>query len=112
MKLKFAVNDFIKGGYEHQTISVHHAVSSANERFEAWLSEQTIVYGYVKTGEPNWWGPVENGQFNDTHTAKLIDIQPINKPKCEHQVQFSDMPSTAVKCCKCDRRLKLTLTEA
>lgn len=41
------------------------------------LGEGQSIYGHVKDGVPNWWGPHENNAFQDTHQALLIGIRPI-----------------------------------
>lgn len=46
---------------------------------EAFLEKAPVVYGHIKEGVPNWWGPHENNKFLDTHTARLILIEPIKK---------------------------------
>lgn len=46
---------------------------------EALLQSAQVVYGHVKQGKPNYWGPRENGQFDDTHTALVICITPLKK---------------------------------
>lgn len=38
-----------------------------------------IVYGHREENKPHYWGPRENGQFDDTHTALVIKIEPIQK---------------------------------
>lgn len=49
------------------------------EDLENLLQSAQEVYGHVKQGKPNYWGPKENGQFDDTHTALIIGITPIKK---------------------------------
>ena len=49
------------------------------EDLERILQSAQVVYGHVKQGKPNYWGPRENGQFDDTHTALIVGITPIKK---------------------------------
>jgi len=59
------------------------------EELEEILQSAQVVYGHVKKGTPNWWGPRENGQFDDTHTALIIGITPIKKKtKAEAALEF------------------------
>lgn len=51
----------------------------AANRLEKALSEAPEVFGHVKEGKPNYWGPKENGQFKDTHTARIFCVQPIKR---------------------------------
>ena len=45
------------------------------------LSEGVKVHAHYKTDKPRYWGPSENGQFDDTHTGLVIGIKPIPHPK-------------------------------
>lgn len=49
------------------------------EDLESILQSAQVVYGHVKQDMPHWWGPRENGQFDDTHTALVIGITPLKK---------------------------------
>lgn len=41
----------------------------------------TVVFGHWKgPSQPAYWGPREGNRFDDTHTALLINIQPIARP--------------------------------
>lgn len=42
-----------------------------------------VVYGHVKDGVPNYWGPHENNTFEDTHAALLICVEEIEKDTAE-----------------------------
>ena len=66
--------------HDHAEPAYHLGKYVRAEDIERVLAEAVTVYGHVKEGKPNWWGPRENGQFNDTHTALLINVRPI-KPK-------------------------------
>ena len=59
------------------------------EDLERILGYAQRVYGHFKQGKPNWWGPTENGQFDDTHTAFIVGITPIKKKtKAEAALEF------------------------
>ena len=45
------------------------------------LSEGVKVYAHYETDKPRYWGPSENGQFDDTHTGLVVGIKPIPTPK-------------------------------
>ncbi len=82
----------------------------AQEIFDKWLSEQPVVYGHVKEGTPNFWGP-KNSKFDDNHTARIIDIQPIEKPKCSHSNVIYNSVETNPRCNDCGKKLKATFEE-
>ena len=61
-------------------------VTSSSNRKSIWaddlercLEKGVQVYGHVKEGSPNWWGPYEHNRFDDTHTALLIGQRPIKQ---------------------------------
>ncbi len=85
-------------GIINHTISTHQAASAAQYEFDKWLSEQPVVFGHVKEGTPNFWGP-KNSKFDDNHTARIIDIQPIEKPKV---MSLSEANQLSVKICGLD----------
>lgn len=58
----------------------------ANAKIQKLIDESPVVYGYVKSnGKPNYWGPRENGQFDDTHIGRVLFIEPIEKLPCVHK---------------------------
>lgn len=59
------------------------------EELEDYLQSAQVVYGHVKQGKPNYWGPKENGRFDDTHTALIVGITPLKKKtKAEAALEF------------------------
>jgi len=82
----------------------------ANKKFRAWLAEQTVVYSSNTT---DW--EVADRYTNNTHTARLVNIEPLAPKVCEHDVickvatSASDpKPWTAFECRKCGAKLKAT----
>ena len=52
---------------------------SADDLLEL-LDAGVEVYTHSDSKKPSYWGPKENGQFNDTHTGLIINIKEL-KPK-------------------------------
>lgn len=50
--------------------------------FDKWLESQTVFYG-VKQDDDFWVLSATLNETTDTHTARLIDIRPIEKKECE-----------------------------
>jgi len=59
-------------------ISPFEAADAANAKLER---EGTPVWSHWKGDKPRYWGPLENGIFQDTHKALLINIEPIKPDK-------------------------------
>lgn len=86
----FKRNDLMRGS-SHENIA-----EDAQKHFEKWLSGQPLAYcyGYGNPMDSKWnlaglrkpEGPQYNGDIDKsyTHIARLVDIQPIKKVKCEH----------------------------
>ncbi len=77
-------------GNEHTTqhgmilISWSQAAEFANARLKQWLERAPFVYGIGNPGEPydgdeDYWWRTRSGE--DTHTARLVDIQEIEEKK-------------------------------
>lgn len=45
------------------------------EDLENYLAKAPVVYTHSKAEKPAYWGPREQGQFDDTHTALLVGIE-------------------------------------
>lgn len=119
-KLKFEPSDFSKGinhtltighGIDGKYISLSNALSIAQAKFDAWLESQPVVYSGVNQ---QYWGREIDDEGRDTHSARLVCIEPIEKPKCEHGPEFITMSRVLNKqdagwrCIKCGIHLKPT----
>jgi hypothetical protein len=92
MTLKFKPEDFEQehhGGFGKDFVSIKEASKIASSLFDKWLSEQKIVYGtkYPDNSMGAWTYQKfeETGCNPDTHTARLVCIEPI--VKCEHSAE-------------------------
>lgn len=64
----------------------------AQQIFEAWLAEQPVVRGWVNSDGNVGFGS-EGNRVNpdaDTHTAQLVNIQPLAKEACEHKRKMGE----------------------
>ncbi len=60
------------------------AAKLAQDKFDKWLSEQPVVFG-IKIQHEYYAAQTVHKEGFDTHQARLVDIQPIEKEKCEHE---------------------------
>lgn len=75
----FKKEDF-KGTYNnYQNEWLEKMAELANAKLER---EGKVVYTHSTFEKPGYWGPIEQGSFDDTHKALLINIEPIEK--CKH----------------------------
>ena len=83
MSLKFEASDF---DLLHETRRFplgESAAVIAQDIFDRWLESQIVVYGCIPPAEEmRFWN--EKQISKDTHKARLVVIEPIEKVKCEH----------------------------
>jgi len=65
------------GNNDTRTINCEKAAEYANAKLKEWIAASPTVYGHVKKGVPNWWGPHEGNIFDDTHIARTVCIEEI-----------------------------------
>lgn len=67
------------GGCGSSSVGPREVVSV--DELEKLLSSAPVVYAYcIKSEKPAYWGPKEGGSdYEDTHTALMIGVQPIRK---------------------------------
>lgn len=86
----------------------------ANARLDSWLKDATRVYAYMgPASRPGGMWIVEGVQDADsTHTALLINIEPIEKPRCSQHEEPTELHSSVTgPCPKCGKLLKQTWNE-
>jgi hypothetical protein len=71
---------FCRDNHPSRLSTTEIILSAVNEANRILAERGVRVWGFVKEGTPSYWGPHENGKFDDTHTALLIDIRPLEKP--------------------------------
>ncbi len=117
-KLVFTPEMFDHPRHMSKRMTFAEAAYYAQIEFDNWLSEQVVVYGNDNGTSEHW---AKKEWPGNTHTAKLIDIQPIEKPKCDHFPPVSNDSGRfgvvinierPMKCSKCGVDLKMTFTEA
>ncbi len=123
-KLRFEAKDFDKIDLrkDGECIALHasaqYAICEAFQaKFDAWLAEQPVVYGRET---PSTIGVVSWGIYKehaDNHQARLVDIQPLVKEKCEHKDVHFKTPLHGNKmdnayCHTCGIKLRATWSEA
>jgi hypothetical protein len=109
--MKFTARDFDLGDLG----SNQDAAAVANKKLKAWLDEAPTVNGYQENNK-TWVLGSDKDSNMDTHTAKLVDIQAIEKPKCEHATirtikQILDNDEQEIRCAYCRKKLKVNLVE-
>ena len=83
----------------------------ANAVFDAWLKEQPVVYSCPGHGLNHWHKQIDTHQ--DTHTARLVCIEPIEKkpepklirecPRCKSKnISTERRPNGDSKCGDCN----------
>lgn len=67
-------------------LSKNEIMNRVQKIFDEWLEKQPIVYGkkdlVADDGTLVWWSGIDDNP-TITHTARLVDVRPIEK-KCEH----------------------------
>lgn len=102
MSLKFEPEDF-EGKFGWSLTPYGYAIL-AQEKFEAWLKDQPVVYGNPEMEYPTNWIQKADPK---THSARLVDIQPIAKEECDHlpealTLNFSEKTIRGpIRCLKC-----------
>lgn len=96
----FTTDDFAEN--EWVAIPAGQAANIANAKLER---EGKVVYGLVFPSEFLW---AENNEPSDTHRALLVCIEEIEKPKCEHACEGSNVSNNRYFCYKCGKELKPT----
>ncbi len=121
--LKFTPEMFSRRGL---IVSDDVLAMRAQDIYDKWLSEQPVVYTskLYEQGHTAWnYDNIVDASQGATFTARLVDIQPIEKPKCEHEpVLFITNGLAALnghlgknpklECNKCGKALNATFTEA
>ncbi len=106
VSLKFTPEMFYNSVPPNSVITAELMARVSQKLFDKWLSEQPIVFGNC-AGARAW--TYEND--NDTHTARLVCVEEIQKKECEHfaTVMFPTGGGESYMGCKhCKRRLKPT----
>lgn len=119
MSFKFTADMFKSIGLLQQvlggtaSITCTDAAAKANALLEAHLAKCPSAYGRQVHGR---W--IMDGPRGATHKCVLMNIEPIEKPKCEHRrfrtIVFQDSPELPVraKCSDCEATLTATWSEA
>lgn len=86
----FSPEDFGKVfcGIKQMEESAAIANKILNERL---FAEGVKVWTHVKVGKPAYWGPRENGQFDDTHTGIVVNIQSIVREEKKVEITREDI---------------------
>ena len=95
MSLKFKPEDFKPIPFDNngwREPNFTETIAQANAFFDKWLEIQPVLYGVSRFGRLVFNGVQTN---EDTHTARLVDIQPI-KAKCEHPAEKIKLVHTAM----------------
>lgn len=67
------------------------SAKEANEIFKKWLEKQPVVYKNMESLQG--WAPRTLGiSVSDTHTARLVCIEPIRQPCVKHEPQCRVKP--------------------
>ncbi len=98
------------------------AAELAQAAFDKWLSEQPVVYG-APDKDGRLWSSYQRDEnkhiailsdfINDTHQARLVCVEEIQKKECEHIITAhlgTESHGTWYECRKCDKRLKAEWT--
>lgn len=101
----FKPEDFEKmSAWSKWTIS-----NESNKIFNAWLEKHKIIFIKDNYGEDDNFSPSNDGTY--TYTCRIVDIQPIKKPKeCLHQIghQIFVNGGPGWLCVLCNKRLEPT----
>lgn len=81
-KLEFNLNDFNVNYWE--SITVEAAIKIANDKFDAWLESQQVVYGNTRTS----WYTVQH-QVVDIYSARIVCIESLAPKTCEHEPMYT-----------------------
>ena len=103
-KMKLFTPDKLYTSYEAEKILAEYLDKNAVKVY----GYRDDIYNYLRMHQ---YGDPENGPApHDTHTALLIDIQPIEKEKCEHEPVISNFGykrnSNGDVLCRCGAKLK------
>ncbi len=101
MTLKFKPEDFEQAFFE-TFAEKHNASYIAQKIFDKWLSEQKVVYGQP----PEFYDWTVDKCPTDTHTARIICIEPI--VKCDHPKEKVQeyFPEDHNYRCECGQRVR------
>lgn len=78
----------------------------ANELFTGWLESQPKVYGQ-NIDKKDFWSFSRSEESFDTHTARLVCVEPIEKKECDHLPDHYDEYGRK-PICRCGKVLEPT----
>lgn len=104
-KLKFEAEDF---GHPDNVVYAKNAAKWANDKFQAWLSEQPVVVQAKPKSNFGWYE--ERPHLHDKYQrkARLVAIEPLKPAKCEHRLDPGPYAFGEMKCENCGVKLKAT----
>jgi len=77
MKLKYEPKDFLIKNRDQGMVSAVYATKIAQKKYDEFIEQQPVVYGHK---ELIWmYGPPGQKSVLDTHTARLVNIEEIEK---------------------------------
>lgn len=108
-KFKFTPEMFFKNQHADH-IDIYEAASLAQAALDKHIESLPAVF--VKYSRKQWWASQEP-LLDDTHTAVLFNLEPIEKAECEHeelcQLSYTGKWSAVWGICKtCGVKLKAT----
>lgn len=99
------------GDYFMSNITIQDAVNVANRELQMLIESWPVVYTHSKAEKPGYWGPIEQGQFDDTHKARLAFIEEIKKEPCKHEPFNDSCVPNHFHCKHCGVELQATWSE-
>lgn len=76
--------DAMKGAFAGDLWEPRVRQEDVAQHFNRILAERGVrVYANSSSDKPAYWGPRENGQFNDTHVGYVVAIEPIARDTAE-----------------------------
>lgn len=81
MKLEFKPEMFTL--MTGESTDSERSAKEANEIFNKWLKDATVVYGHEHNGQMHFF--TDPDKATDTHKALLINIESIVKESCKHE---------------------------
>lgn len=98
-KLVFEPSDFHPPD-EPGALWLEQICEKAQAKFQKWLSEQEVHFGWRVRKDKLIWHP-DKACYDDnpTHTARLVCIEPIAAKECiEHEPDYEQLHAICIKC--------------